>query len=51
MISVSQNGLGAEISHLLHGESFDRRSSSSADESRSFDISVRGVNDTNPREI
>ncbi len=44
MVGISENSLRAEVTHLLHSESFDCRSGGGADEGWSLNISMRSMN-------
>ena len=50
MVGVGKNSLAAKIAHFFHSKSFDRGTGSGAYKSRSFDITMRGMNYANPRQ-
>ena len=43
MISIREDRLRAEVAHFLHRQGFHGRASGGADESRSFNVAVRGM--------
>ena len=51
MISICENGLGAEVFHFLHSKSFDSSARGGTDKSRSLNIAVRRMNDANTSQI
>ena len=50
MVSVGENGLAAEVGHLLHGESLDGGSCGGADKSWRVDVAMRGMDNSDAGE-
>ena len=48
MISIGQNGLGANVAELLHRQSLDSGTGGGADKGWGLDIAMRSVNDADP---